>query len=253
MGMRLWVFSVAIVAAGSVYADVTDEQTFSYKLSEGGRFSLENINGDVTVIGTAGNQVEIVAHKKAGSQDYLDGIQINIDHSADVIRVETEHPDKGIKGMFNWGDSSGSVTYTVHLPASANLETIESVNGAIDISGVSGVVSASTVNGSIKATDLVSDGLFDTVNGAVTAEFMEFSGMQKATLETVNGRLTVVLPSHASASVNAETINGGIDAADFGLKADKGFIGRDLNGSIGNGSARLTLDTVNGSIKIRSR
>ena len=253
MKFSSWVFWAAVMAAGSVYADVTDEQTFSYTLSEGGRFSLENINGDVTVIGRSGNEVEIVALKKAGSQEVLDGIKINIDHSADSIRVETEHPDKGMKGWFNWGDSSGSVSYTVHLPSGADLETVESVNGDIEISGIYGAVSASTVNGSIKATELSRDGRFDTVNGAVTAEFAEFGGTQKASLETVNGRLTVILPKQASARVNAETINGGIDASDFGLEADKGFVGRDLDGNIGDGSARLNLDTVNGSIKIRSK
>lgn len=253
MRFRSLIFVAAIMAADSIYADVTDEQTFNYALSEGGRFSLENINGDVTVIGGSGDKVEIVVRKKAGSQDYLDGIKVNIDHSADSIRVETEHPDRGMKGWFDWGDSSGSVTYTIRLPAGTNLETVESVNGSIDISGVFGVVSASTTNGSIKATGLSSDGRFNTTNGSVTVEFTEFEGSQKANLDAVNGRLTVILPANASASVKAETINGGIDAGDFGLKADKGFVGRDLKGEIGGGSARLKMDTVNGSIKIRSK
>ena len=52
--------------------------------------------------------------------------------------------------------------------------------------------------------------------------------------------------------ISADTLNGGINARDFGLETDKGFVGSDLNGSIGSGSARLNVDTVNGSIKIRS-
>ena len=62
----------------------------------------------------------------------------------------------------------------------------------------------------------------------------------------------VNLPTDANTSVSAETINGGIDGSDFGLKTSKGFIGRDLEGDIGDGSARLALSTVNGAIKIRS-
>ena len=42
-------------------------------------------------------------------------------------------------------------------------------------------------------------------------------------------------------------------AGDFELEVEKGFVGSDLNGKIGNGSARLNIDTVNGAIKIRSR
>ncbi len=55
----------------------------------------------------------------------------------------------------------------------------------------------------------------------------------------------------ASARVVAETVNGSIDADDFGLEVEKGFVGRDLDGEIGGGDARISLDTVNGSIRIK--
>ncbi len=234
------------------FADYTEELNWSFELSEGGRISLENINGDVEVTGTSGSLVEITARKKAGSEEYLAGIEIMIENSSDHVRIETKHPNSGIKGMFNWGaDSSGSVQYTLRVPASANLDEVESVNGNVNISGVNGVVKAGTVNGDVNAADLASDARLETVNGAVEANFVRFEGQQKATVESVNGRLVVYLPADADASVKAETINGGIDGSDFGLKVDKGFVGRDLAGDIGGGSARLSLDTVNGSIKIR--
>jgi DUF4097 and DUF4098 domain-containing protein YvlB len=53
--------------------------------------------------------------------------------------------------------------------------------------------------------------------------------------------------------VEAETVNGSISADDFGLEAEKGFVGRDLSGEIGGGDARISLDTVNGSIKISKK
>jgi len=245
--------ATALLAANGVSADVTDEQTFSYELESGGRISVDNINGNVTIIGGSGSQVEIIATKKGKNQDLLDEIQIIIDHSPDAIRIETEFPDKGISGWFSWGgDDRGSVSYVITVPSSANLESIESVNGSLKISGVSGTVKASTVNGSIKATDLSGNARIETVNGSVTATFASLSGQQKAVCESVNGRLTINLPSDADTSVSAETINGGIDGSDFGLTTNKGFVGRDLEGDIGNGSARLVLSTVNGAIKIRS-
>jgi DUF4097 and DUF4098 domain-containing protein YvlB len=207
----------------------------------------------VTVIGGSGNEVEIVAVKKGKKQEQLDEIKIIIDHSDDAIRIETEFPDKGVKGWFSWGDDDkGSVSYTITVPSSANLESVESVNGSLEISGVSGVVKASTVNGGIKASDLSANAKIETVNGSVAASFASFEGQQKASCESVNGRLLVNLPANADTSVSAETINGGIDGSDFGLVASKGFVGRDLEGEIGDGSARLALSTVNGAIKIRS-
>jgi DUF4097 and DUF4098 domain-containing protein YvlB len=69
----------------------------------------------------------------------------------------------------------------------------------------------------------------------------------------VNGKITLVLPANASARVEAETVNGSINADDFGLEPEKGFVGRDLSGEIGGGDARISLDTVNGSIKIMKK
>jgi DUF4097 and DUF4098 domain-containing protein YvlB len=249
-------FLVTVLCAGlmsaAAFADYTEELNWSFELKEGGRISLENVNGEVEVTGASGNVVQITARKKAGSEEYLNNIEIIIEDSADLIRIETKHPNSGIKGMFNWGnDNNGSVHYILRVPESANLDEVESVNGNVNISGVSGVVKAGTVNGDVTATGLSSDVRLETVNGAVEATFVRFEGQQKATLDSVNGRLVVYLPADADASVKAETINGGIDGSDFGLKVDKGFVGRDLDGDIGGGSARLSLDTVNGSIKIR--
>ncbi len=253
MSFRSIVLTLAVLAASSVCADVTEEQTFNYVLEDGGRVSIENINGSVTVIGSSGNDVEIVAVKKGKNKEMLDEIQIIIDHSPDAIRIETEFPDKGVSGWFSWGDGDkGSVTYTITVPSSTNLESVESVNGDLEISGVYGVVKASTVNGGIKASDLSANAQIETVNGSVAASFASLSGQQKASCESVNGRVVVNLPTDADTSVSAETINGGIDGSDFGLKTNKGFIGRDLKGDIGDGSARLALSTVNGAIKIRS-
>ena len=70
-------------------------------------------------------------------------------------------------------------------------------------------------------------------------------------LESVNGAIELYLPAGVSARVDAETVNGSIDADDFGLEVEKGFVGRDLDGEIGGGDAKVSLDAVNGSIRIK--
>lgn len=245
--------AVALLAATGVFANVTDEQTFSYEIQSGGRISVDNVNGNVTIIGGPGNQVEITAIKNGKNQALLDQIQIIIEHSEDTISIETKFHGKGITNWFSSGkDDKGVVRYTIMVPTDINLESIESVNGNLEISGVSGTVEASTVNGSIKASDLSGNTTIETVNGSVDATFTALSGQQKAVIESVNGRLTITLPRDSNAKVSAESFNGRIDGSDFGLKINKGFIGRELEGDIGNGSARLALSTVNGAIKIRS-
>ena len=244
-------FVIALLASGSLFASVTEEESFSYQLDDGGRFSISNVNGSIIVTGGKGDSVEIVATKKADNQKDLDKIEIEISHSSDEIVVETElgQSDK----WFSHGSNSGSVRYEIIVPVNTRLDSVETVNGSVNISGVSGKVEAESVNGDLEVTDLEGDVGLSTVNGGIEAEFTKLEGQQRVKAETVNGRITIKLPQDADVQISADTLNGGISANDFGLEVEKGFVGSDLNGSIGNGSARLNLDTVNGAIRIRSK
>lgn len=242
---------VLLIFAASVNADVSKTEEFDFDLEEGGRISLSNVNGDVTIAGGSGNRVHIVAEKKAGTQEYLDGIEIVISDSPGSIRIETRHP-KSKSRWLSWGnEGSGSVTYTLSVPSSAALDSIDTVNGGVRVSGVSGPVTAESVNGNLKLEGLESDVKLDTVNGRIRAEFGQFGASQRFSADAVNGSVTLVLPADANARVHAETLNGGIDVDDFGLEPEKGFVGRDLSGDIGNGEGRVDIDTVNGSITIQ--
>jgi DUF4097 and DUF4098 domain-containing protein YvlB len=250
MEFKSFIFAVTLLASGNLLASVTEEETFSFELSDGGSFSISNVNGSITVTGGSGNEVKIVATKKADNQDDLDEIEIVISDSASEISVETELGDS--KSWYSHNSSSGQVTYTITVPAGTTLDSVETVNGGVDISGVSGKVVAESVNGDLEISDLAGDVRVSTVNGSIEASFSRLEGQQSVKAETVNGRVTISLPADADVEITADTLNGGINGRDFGLEADKGFVGSDLNGKIGNGSARLNIDTVNGAIRIKS-
>ncbi|MGD9020519.1 MAG: DUF4097 family beta strand repeat-containing protein [Lysobacterales bacterium] len=251
MQFRTLVLATLLLVGGSVLADVTKEETYTFTLDDGGRFSLSNVNGSVTVTGVDGNQVEIVATKKADDEDDLENIEILISDSADEIVVETEI-GKSSRWFSFGGNNSGAVAYEVTVPAGTVLDCIDTVNGDVTISGVNARVVAESVNGGIDVDGLVDDASLSTVNGSIDARFRKLDGGQKVKAETVNGRVAITLPADADVEVSADTLNGGINARDFGLETEKGFVGSDLNGNIGDGSATLNIDTVNGSIRIRS-
>lgn len=251
MEFRSFVFAVALLASGSLFASVTEEETFTYSLNDGGRFSISNVNGSIVVTGGKGDSVEIIATKKADNQEDLDKIEIEISVSADEISVETE-----LGGSDKWysrSNNSGSVNYEVIVPFNTVLDSVDTVNGGVNISGVTGKVVAESVNGGLDVSDLDGDASLCTVNGGVEAQFTRLEGSQRVKVETVNGRITIKLPEDADVEVSADTLNGSINGRDFGLQTDKGFVGSDLNGKIGEGSARLNIDTVNGSIRINSK
>jgi DUF4097 and DUF4098 domain-containing protein YvlB len=69
-------------------------------------------------------------------------------------------------------------------------------------------------------------------------------------LGSVNGSVTLVIPSDSNASVRAGTVHGGI-TNDFGLNVKHGeYVGHSLDGQIGKGGARIKLGNVNGGIML---
>jgi DUF4097 and DUF4098 domain-containing protein YvlB len=246
--------SLALMLTTSMaLADVSKTEEYNFELKEGGRISLSNVNGDVSIEGTDGRQVRIVATKTADNQKYLDGMKIEIDASASAISIETRHPDSG-GGILNWGgDDNGSVEYKLTVPHDVELDSIDTVNSDVVISGVTGSISAESVNGNLHATGVSGDVSAETVNGNVDVEFAQLGAGQRVSADAVNGRIVLRLPANASTQVNAETLNGSIDADDFGLAASGGFVGHDLSGDIGSAEARVSIDTVNGSIAIKKR
>lgn len=246
----IWIGAALLAVAMTSVADVKETEEMSFDVNPGARISLENVNGDISVTGGAGSQVKVIAHKKADEQEYLDKLKIVVDASPDYIRIETRHPDRE-GGWFNWGhDGGGSVSFELVVPDEVDLDGIETINGDVTIRAVTGQVKASTVNGGLDVADLVADVSLETVNGNITATFDSLGADQRVDADAVNGKIVLRLPADASARVTAETVNGSIDADDFGLKPEKGFVGRDLSGQIGSGDARIVLDTVNGSIRL---
>lgn len=247
--MRMRILALAgLLCAGSAQADrALEEVTETYALDSGASISLDNVNGDIVIEGWGGREARLEYTIYGDSEKTLDRIKVKINHDPGQLRIETLHSKS--RGWWS-SDNSGSVEFFLRVPKDVELRGIDTVNGDLRISGVGGKVNAEAVNGNIEVTDLRSDAKLSTVNGTIEARFDRFESDQRVSLDSVNGRLEVYLPDNADVDVKAETVNGSL-RNDFGMQVDKGFVGKDLRGSIGDGSARLTLDTVNGAISIK--
>ena len=108
---------------------------------------------------------------------------------------------------------------------------------------------ARTVNGALQVTGLESDAELTTVNGAIHLEVGALASGGHLHLTTINGAIAVRLPAGANATVDATTINGGVECALPIRLTDEG--GRhSLHGIIGTGGASLSATTVNGGIRL---
>ncbi len=231
-------------------ADETERFEQTYPLTPGGRVSVSNVNGEIVVEAWDRNEVQLVAVKTADSKERLQDVEIRVNAKPDSISVETSY-DRWKQNNDGWKNGSKlRVDYHLMVPRGAVLNEIETVNGDVRVSEFTNQVKISAVNGKVTASKLRGTANLSTVNGEVAADFGSLDATSKITLSTVNGRVNLTIPSDASATVKADSLNGNIEN-DFGLPVRKGkYVGRDLYGKLGNGDARIKLDSVNGSLKL---
>jgi len=228
--------------------DVREEFHQTYPLQAGGRVELENINGAVHITAWDRNEVKVDAVKTASSKEKLDDARIEVNASAGQVSIRTKYPDHNLTFTDHSRHNPASVEYTLTVPRGASLDEISLVNGSLEISGVSGKVKSSCVNGNTMAKNLAGAAHLEGVNGRVRAEFDLVS--HSVELESVNGRVEVVLPSDTNAVIEAETVSGSI-SNELGLLSTGHIVGHNLHGQLGGGGPKIKLSTVNGSIEIR--
>lgn len=235
--------AASLAAAGPLREDF--DQT--YTVAADGRVSLENVNGSVQVAVWDRNAVRVQAVKEADTREDLENLRIEVTESPSALRIVTRLPQNDER----WGGHRHlSVEYTLTVPRGATLDKIDLVNGSLTVSGLKGGLRAELVNGDLEATALAGDVRVETVNGRTEVEVDATVGGQRIELESVNGTVELRLPAGASATVHAETVNGGIDN-DFGLEVRKDeIVGREMDGRIGAGAADIRLETVNGRVRL---
>jgi hypothetical protein len=195
--------------------------------------------------------VKVDAIKRAYNRERLNEARLKM--IADGVRIRTRYPDRDQN--FDDGprryNNPASVEYSLTVPRQARLESIDLINGKLDIEGVEGDVHASSINGGVTVSGLMGEAKLSTINGSLQATFAKLADGKVLSLNSVNGTVTVVIPSDANAQVRANTVHGSI-SNDFGLPVNDGqYVGHELNGQLGAGGPHIKLGNVNGGIRIK--
>lgn len=252
-GAEYCVQSETVQAASWVF-DETDKFEQTYPLNANGRVKISNVNGSITVEAWDRNEVKLEYTKTADTKERLADVDIKIESKAEYFSAETDYAYSKSKNMGDrdYWKNGGKLKVEIRLmvPRGAVLNEIETVNGSVTVSNFVNITRVSAVNGSVSATNIRGTAKLSTVNGEVRADFDRLESGSKISLETVNGRVNLVIPSDANATVKADSLNGQI-ANDFGLPVRKGkYVGRDLYGKLGNGDVQIRLNSVNGALSI---
>src|SRR3984893_8624890 len=227
----------------------TEEFHQTYALTPDGRVELDNINGAVHISSWDRNEVKVDAVKYADTKERLDEARIEVDSGKDYLSVRTKYRDHDL--TVDWGshNNPAGVEYTLTVPRAARLDEIKLINGALDVTGVSGEVRASCINGKLQAHNLSGRARLSTINGRLDARFDQLAG-SALELNSVNVSVAVTIPSDSKAEIDATTVSGGIDN-DFGLHVNHHrYVGHDLRGELAGGGTRIELNNVNGRIEV---
>lgn len=259
MTMRSTVLSAALAALFLSPTSV-QAQDFQWRgsVAQGRAIEIKGINGDIRAEPAGGNEVEVVAVKRA-QRDNPDSVRIEVVPHAGGVTVCAVYPSRdgqrpnecapGEAGRMNVQNNDVSVRFTVRVPAGVTLIG-KTVNGEVEASRLHGDVVLKTVNGS--ATFSTSGGArASTVNGSIRGEMGRADWSDTLEMHTVNGSITLTLPSTLSTDVKAATVNGDINVGDFPVTITGRVSRRRLEGTIGGGGRLLSLESVNGSITLK--
>ena len=236
------------LAVASFKSEAKDEWTRSYPLGAGGTLEIDNTNGAVEVTETSGaTTVDVRAERVAkaasdqAAKDLLGQLEIREDISASRVRLETKRPE-GVR----WGGLE--VRYFVKVPPGTSVK-VDNTNGKIRLTDLSGAVNAETTNGGVSGTGLAGAVRASTTNGGVDIDVRAVHA-DGIVLETTNGGVSLALPTDARADISASCTNGGI-SVDLPIDKDGESTRRSLRGRLNGGGPRISLETVNGGVRIQ--
>ena len=113
------------------------EDTFEhlYTIEPGANITIQNGDGAVLVYGSNVNEMQVRALKKAYSHARLTQIGIDVSTKPGSISITTKFPPKEKWGLF---DRSGTVDYTIVVPATVTISALELDAGEILVDGMRG-------------------------------------------------------------------------------------------------------------------
>jgi hypothetical protein len=244
----IWVLLLVLAASHSYGAAVTGtprtEFRKIYSLAPDGRVVIRNLYGDVRITVWDRDAVEVNAIKSGTDPRRLDDARVVVDcASRQLLSIRTQYD--GVDA-----EHPASVEYRITVPRRAKLEEVQLTNGKLSLSGLSGPVKASAVNGNIRAEKLGGQADLSTINGTLEADFDRISRSNPISLRSVNGSISLSIPSGSGATVVAENLSGGIQSDVGGVSPNGGS--HRLHAAVEGGGAPIRVSNTNGGISIHS-
>jgi len=256
-GLLVWAVAAVATAAGFAVPDAARAQGDHWEwrgaVAAGKTLEVRGINGTIRAQPADGQQAFVTADKRGRDDDPAD-VRIEVVEHERGVTICAVYPGRANTcqpggGRMHVRDNDVQVDFEVRVPAGVTLVG-DNVNGAVEAVGLTGRVDLETVNGGVTLETAGGEASAETVNGSIQAT-VRGAGTGPLSFETVNGGITIGLPAGLGASIDAQTVNGSV-STDFPITLSGRINPRELRGRIGQGGRELHVETVNGSIRLRS-
>jgi lia operon protein LiaG len=228
------------------------------------RININTVNTDINVIPVADKNIEVdfygnITTSLAGKAPQLNAYQeggvlnVYIDYPSatvfDFINAATLKLDIYVPQEFSGGISAETISGSFKT-GKFSLENFEfkSMSGSIETSSLSASeIKVNSTSGKVVLTDV--EGSIDISNISGSVELILRSIASDLNIKTISGRVAVFLPGESEFNFELGSISGSI-ANEFGAQI-KFADGRNIEGAVGTGMNKLTVNTTSGEIKIK--
>jgi DUF4097 and DUF4098 domain-containing protein YvlB len=199
---------------------------------------------------------QITVHLPQGSQVSCSTVSAGQDVSGVKGDLELQAVSGGIKVRGNPGRiEAQTVAGDIDIEAVTRRLEASVVSGDVRIRGAEGEAEAAAVSGNIE----IAGGTFRSVEAsAVSGDVLFDGGLEKEArceLNSHSGKVEMRVPADLSADFSVETFSGEI-RNDFGqsaIKSSEYGPGKELQFTLGSGSARIELNSFSGEVVIQKR
>ena len=245
----------------SVYAGSITVKTWS---RDAVRIQADTRRKDHLDVSADGSTISVETSGKWGPAGNAD-VEITMPAwmAVEVSGVETDLHIEGCKCAVHAETVRGEVT----VKGGEGNVSVQSVEGSVTVTDVNGRVEAQSVNESVTVERVTGDLAVQTVNGDVTLAAIKSGSVDASTvngditydgtiqnggryeLSTHQGDMTVTMPENANATVSVNTFNGTFES-DYPVTLTGKNQRRKFSFTIGNGSARVDLESFGGDIRL---
>ncbi len=278
--------SASIISAQSFKETISKTYTFDKK-SSANAVMIFNINGDVEVEGTTGDQIIVEVQKtitaktesrlaegkeeiQLGSMDLADSLIFYVKGTGSEFGRNSNRWNKNKEWGYHsehhgrWEDKSYdySMHFKVKIPMNAHIYASTINDGDVIISNTRGQVSAININGHIKLKQIAGKTNANTINGNVDIDYIKNPG-DDSRYYTLNGDIHVNFPTTVSANMSFKSFNGSLYTNIDPLESLPAIVNKTETGKgikfkveterykIRNGGPLLDVETFNGDAFIK--